>query len=238
MNKVSKSIAAGFIAFASLTSVTQSASALNPNFSGAVVVQINGQGFRACKAMGNKGYTAVARGLLSDGGGGGSRGSGFRPFQIRTCFTTSAACERFIDRIHHKIGQIEKLRYAGCKSRAQGTKIMKKLFLTLAVGFVAASPILSAASTSQAAVPGRGSIVKLNGEGFRKCKAFDASGTKAWTAKIKGRLDDDDTNPFSHFNIKSCFKTQAKCQNFIDRIHHQVLLIEEIRYTNCKVRNG
>jgi len=37
----------------------------------AVVVKLNGEGFRACKNLGNSGYTAIAQGDLVDGQGGG-----------------------------------------------------------------------------------------------------------------------------------------------------------------------
>lgn len=115
---------------------------------------------------------------------------------------------------------------------------MKKIFLTLAVTMITASPILTAASTSYAAIPGRGAITKINSEGFRKCKAFDASGTKAWTANAKGRLEDGSGGFLDIFNIKTCFTTKAECNKFISRIHHHVLAIEELRYARCKVRNG
>jgi len=117
MKQLSKVIAGGLFVAASLTSVMQPAHAISANFPGAVVTKLNSQGFKKCKSMGDSGYTAVARGILGDGGGG-YRGGGFRSFQIRTCFTTSAACNKFIDRIDHKISQIEQLYYAGCKSRA------------------------------------------------------------------------------------------------------------------------
>ena len=117
MKKLPKTIAASLFAAASLTSMMQPAQAISPNFSGAVVTQLNNQGFKTCKAMGDSGYTAIARGILGDGGGG-NRSPGYRNFQVRTCFETSAACEKFIKRIDHKISQIEQLYYAGCKSRA------------------------------------------------------------------------------------------------------------------------
>ncbi len=117
MKQISKIIAAGVFAAASFSAMLQPANAVSANFPGAAVSKINSQGFKTCKAMGDSGYTAVARGILGDGGGGVNSG-GFRYFQIRTCFKTSAACEKFIKRIDHKISQIERLNYAGCKSRA------------------------------------------------------------------------------------------------------------------------
>ena len=118
MIQVTKFIAAGLFAIAPLATSIQSAQASNPNFAGAAIARINGEGFRACKAMGNSGYTAIARGIISEGGGGGRRGSLGQAFQIRTCFKTSSACENFIDRIHHKVGKIDELRYINCKPRA------------------------------------------------------------------------------------------------------------------------
>lgn len=117
MKPISKIIASSLFAAASLTSVIQPANAISANFPGAVVAKINSQGFDKCKSLGDSGYTAVARGVLGDGGGG-DRSSGFRYFQIRTCFTSNNACNNFIDRIDHKISQIEQLYYAGCKPRA------------------------------------------------------------------------------------------------------------------------
>lgn len=117
MRKMIKLAAAGIVVIGSAATVMTSAHAVAPNFPGAAVAKINGEGFRKCKAMGNSGYTAVARGILGDGGGG-DRSSGYRNFQIRTCFETRAQCDRFIARIDHRISQIELLRYAGCKSRA------------------------------------------------------------------------------------------------------------------------
>ena len=113
---------------------------------------------------------------------------------------------------------------------------MRKIVLSLALSTMVASPILMVASTSQAAVAGRGSITKINGEGFRKCKAFDESGTQAWTAKAKGRLEEDSGGFLDIFNIKTCFATKSECNRFIDRIHHHVLGIEELRYARCTER--
>ncbi|MEM9333182.1 MAG: hypothetical protein AAGA53_17805 [Pseudomonadota bacterium] len=117
MNRLVKIAAAGVVAVSAGLGPTASAFAVAPNFPGAAVAKINGEGFRRCKSLGNSGYTAVARGILGDGGGG-DRSSGFRQFQIRTCFETRFECDRFIARIDHRISQIEQLHYAGCKSRA------------------------------------------------------------------------------------------------------------------------
>ena len=113
---------------------------------------------------------------------------------------------------------------------------MKQVCLSLLFGITLALPVSITPSTSEAAVAGRGSITKINGEGFRKCKAFDESGAKAWTANAKGRLEEDSGGFLDIFNIKTCFATRAECEKFIDRIHHHVLGIEELRFTSCKAR--
>ena len=88
--------------------------AVSPNFPGAPVAKINGQGFETCKSLNGTGYTAKVRGILGDGGGG-KRSSGYRRFQVTTCFQNQSECEHFLDRIHHKISQIELVRYARSK---------------------------------------------------------------------------------------------------------------------------
>lgn len=108
-------MAAGTVAGAAGTAMAASSAA--PNFPSAAVLKINSDGFRTCKAMGDNGYTAIARGTLGDGGGGVHRG-GFRYFQVKTCFETQAQCNHFINRIHHRISQIYELKYTNCKSRA------------------------------------------------------------------------------------------------------------------------
>ncbi|MEM7216404.1 MAG: hypothetical protein AAF423_12755 [Pseudomonadota bacterium] len=116
MKNIVKLTAAAVIALGTAAAATSSAYAVAPNFPGAAVAKINGEGFRKCKSLGSSGYTAVARGILGDGGGG-DRSSGFRNFQVRTCFETRAQCDRWIDRIDHKISQIEHLHFIRCKAR-------------------------------------------------------------------------------------------------------------------------
>ena len=107
-----------FAAVVGLTPVTTTttAHAVSPNFPTAAVMHINAEGFRACKAMGNSGHTAVIRGILGDGGGN-IRSAGYHTFNIRTCFQTSSQCNYFLDRIHHKVSQIEQINYSRCSSR-------------------------------------------------------------------------------------------------------------------------
>lgn len=114
--RIANAVATGFVALAPLF-ISTNAGAVAPNFPSASVTQINSQGFRICKSMGKTGYTAVARGLLGDGGGGRRSGSS-RYFQLRTCFETQAQCHHFIDRIHHRVSQIDQLNYIGCSPRS------------------------------------------------------------------------------------------------------------------------
>ena len=116
MKQGHKIIVTALFAATSLITMNQTIHAANPNFAGATIARLNGEGFRTCKAMSNSGYTAVVRGIVSEGGGESSGGS--QVFQVRTCFKTSSTCEHFLKRIHHTIGKIEKIRYLKCKSRA------------------------------------------------------------------------------------------------------------------------
>ena len=84
---------------------------------------------------------------------------------------------------------------------------MKNLLSLLCAGACLSLPILMSIGSASAAVPGRGPIVKINGEGFRICRAFDANDTKAWTARANGLLIDgagngdlrcNTTNPHDH----------------------------------------
>ncbi len=114
MNILTRTMAAALLAATPFTMASNAALAVAP---GAAVSQLNWHGFQKCKALGRSGWTASARGLLGDGGGGYYSG-GFRQFQVRTCFETRSACNRFIQRIHHEVPQIEQLFHATCTSRA------------------------------------------------------------------------------------------------------------------------
>ena len=117
---------------------------------------------------------------------------------------------------------------------------MKNLLSLLCAGACLSLPILMSIGSASAAVPGRGPIVKINGEGFRICRAFDANDTKAWTARANGLLIDGAGNGDynRYFSVRTCFKTKAECQNFIDRIEHKIHGVDYIRYAGCKPRNS
>ncbi len=114
MNTIRKFVMASIIG---LSPIATTAYAVSPNFPTAAVLHINAEGFQICKAMGDNGHTAKIRGLLGDGGGGYRGGSVYHTFSIRTCFETRAQCNHFLDRIHHKVSQIEQINYSRCKAR-------------------------------------------------------------------------------------------------------------------------
>lgn len=115
MKTIAKIAAIGALALApALTSF--SAQAVSPNFTEAAIQKINWDGFKACKALGKSGYTAVIRGT-HNAGSSGPDGRGDSPFNIRTCFETASQCDRFTSRIHHKVANIEQLWLNRCYSR-------------------------------------------------------------------------------------------------------------------------
>ena len=115
MTPIRSFLIAGVLAFSPI-GLASTAQAVSPNFPSAALTKINYDGFYKCKAMGASGYTAIARGIVGDGGG--YRSASSRNFQLRTCFTTLAQCTHFIDRIEHYVSQIDEIRYAACKPRS------------------------------------------------------------------------------------------------------------------------
>ena len=92
------------------------AHAISPNYTEAAISKLNWDGFKTCKALGDSGYTAITRGTHS-AGSSGPEGRGDSRFDIRTCFKTASACERHVNRIHHKVGNIEQLWLNRCYPR-------------------------------------------------------------------------------------------------------------------------
>lgn len=86
-----------------------------------------------------------------------------------------------------------------------------------------------------AAVAGRGPVVRLNGEGFRICKAFDKKGTPAWTAKVRGKFLDN-TGFTDKFKITTCFATQSECEKFVFGIENVLVGVERLFFAKCKPR--
>lgn len=117
MQSLKKLALATVVCLAPLASTATSAHAVAPNFPTAAVMHINAEGFRICKAMGDRGHTAIIRGLLGDGGGSIRGGAVHSRFNIRTCFETRAECNHFLDRIHHRVSQIEQIYISRCRAR-------------------------------------------------------------------------------------------------------------------------
>lgn len=77
--------------------------------------------------------------------------------------------------------------------------------------------------------------VRLNSEGFRKCKA---QGNSGYTAIVRGTSLNGATRngTFGTFSLRSCFQTRAACSNFVNSIPHIVRGINDIHYASCKSR--
>ena len=118
MKKVSNLIVASLIALAPLASMTQSASSAIRGSAGAVIVKINSDGFRTCKANRNNGsasYRGKVRGFLIDGSGGGNNSDGNTYFQVTTCFETAKSCKKWAKRITNIVPNINYVTYQDCR---------------------------------------------------------------------------------------------------------------------------
>ncbi|MEM9333183.1 MAG: hypothetical protein AAGA53_17810 [Pseudomonadota bacterium] len=111
---------------------------------------------------------------------------------------------------------------------------MHKAIYAFAISATLALPVVETITPAGAAVPGRGPVVRINGEGKRICDAFADRGTPYWSAKVRGRLEDDSGGFTDRFQIRTCFESRAKCDHFLNRIHHTILSIEEIYFIRCK----
>ena len=81
------------------------------------IAKTQNDGYRACQALGNSGYTGIVRGerlYALDGIAGGKKKS----FSIRYCFESRAKCSHFINRIKHTVRNVETIRYSTCERRA------------------------------------------------------------------------------------------------------------------------
>ncbi|MGI9351750.1 MAG: hypothetical protein ACR2O3_09325 [Rhizobiaceae bacterium] len=113
---------------------------------------------------------------------------------------------------------------------------MQKLLPILAIGTLVALPVLETVQPAGAAVAGRGPVVRINGEGKRICDALANSGGPYWSAKVRGRLQEDSGGFTDRFQVRTCFSTRAECNHFLNRIHHTILGIEEIYYMRCRAK--
>ena len=77
------------------------------------VKRLSSEGFAACRALGDSGYTGIATGIIS----GTSSRTGESAFRVRVCFRTASQCQRFISRIRHHISDVQTIRYTNCSPR-------------------------------------------------------------------------------------------------------------------------
>ncbi len=101
-----------------------------------------------------------------------------------------------------------------------------------------ASAILSISIIPTTAISSHAKSVeptRINGEGFRKCKAQGDSG---YTAIIRGRslYTAPRNGDFGLFNVRSCFQTKAQCVNFVRNVPRHIRGVYDIQYSSCKAR--
>lgn len=107
----------------------------------------------------------------------------------------------------------------------------------------AATLLLSSLATTGSAFAeaGYGSVLRANSAGKQACNSLEARGGTYWEAKVRGSFDDYDRSfsdlNLTRFNVRSCFTTQAKCENFINRIEHRIYPVERISYARCSVES-
>jgi len=88
--------------------------AVQPAIAAHAVLQSSWDGFQKCRALNEAGTTAWAgtvNGLRNLQGRDGGDGR----FSVRTCFSSNAACERWVSDIHTTIPDIQTVWYAGCR---------------------------------------------------------------------------------------------------------------------------
>lgn len=78
--------------------------------------ELKGEGFRACKAQGNSGYTAIVRGTTLDEGSLFVE-EGFGTFYVRSCFQTQAQCKSYVKSFAKRLAGVNEIKYTSCKSR-------------------------------------------------------------------------------------------------------------------------
>jgi hypothetical protein len=86
-------------------------------FSGKAVYNVNklqNQGFRACKALGDTGYTGVVRGTTLNGTSLFSE-RGFPKFYVRSCFETKAECTGYVNTFAKRLIGVNEISYRSCK---------------------------------------------------------------------------------------------------------------------------
>ena len=115
---------------------------------------------------------------------------------------------------------------------------MKTLINTVAALMIAGLPILAAAQPADAGRgTGRGTVIRIGYEGFHLCKSYREEGTASWAAVANGLLNDGGgfrSASSRYFSVRTCFTSEAACENWLDRIHHTIYGIDELRRAECK----
>jgi len=91
--------------------------------------------------------------------------------------------------------------------------------------------------SAYSAEAGYGGVLRINAEGKRLCKQYEASGGTYWSGKVRGRFEDGFGGFTDRFTVRTCFTSSAACQTFLNRIHHKVFPVEQIYFSRCKVES-
>lgn len=106
----------------------------------------------------------------------------------------------------------------------------KKPIITLGVVAFAAMISLQAS-----AIAGPGHVFRTNVDGFKQCKALKNTGASYWTATATGYLVNP-TQGIGDFFIRTCFSSEAQCNQWVKRIHHHIPGIDYLRRSGCAPR--
>lgn len=80
------------------------------------VNELKGQGFRACKAQGDTGYTAIVRGTTLNESSIFNE-QGFGRFYVRSCFETKAECKSYVNNFTKLLAGVNEIKYTSCTLR-------------------------------------------------------------------------------------------------------------------------
>ena len=111
-NKITAFIASSMLALTFVpasTGISQAKATYNIN-------ELQGEGFRACRAQGNTGYTAIVRGTTLNESSIFNE-NGFGKFYIRSCFQTKAECSNYVKSFTKRLAGVNEISYTSCKSR-------------------------------------------------------------------------------------------------------------------------
>ncbi len=111
-NTISAFIASSLLAL-TLVPATTGASHAKATFN---VNKLQSEGFRACKAQGDTGYTARIRGTTLNGTSLFSE-KGFPKFYVTSCFQTKAECSNYVKTFKNRLAGVNEISHTSCKRR-------------------------------------------------------------------------------------------------------------------------